>query len=445
MEKLLEEAVSYFKENRGYDRMLKKMAQKYKSFERELPGSIVIENPSPAEKDAISGFMKKDYSRNRNITINLKKFQKRIDETRFAGLTIKQILETYFTNEIISNKEEKRRFNEELDLFIDEIKSYCKSENTVKIIELIKRENREIYAKIKKEYIKSASNLKEELKISIGAIESLSDEKISLPIFSAKITGNPHSLDRNNLAGQFFLDFLIINKKINSNNEQVKEETIKENKKRKIKNAEEIAEIYYNNNLLIDEMSNMVLARNLIGYKNNEENEGWRAFYNNNEAWQITLYNLSKVDNVTSSIKKCLVVENPAVFTNIIQDEKYKKIPIVCTYGQVKLAGIILLKKLIENNVHLYYSGDIDLEGMQIADKLKTRFKDNLKLVGFDEETYLNNLSNTKLDEIRLKKLDKLEDEGLVKLANIVLDKKLASYEELNIGKLKKIIDEWVR
>lgn len=76
---------------------------------------------------------------------------------------------------------------------MDEIKSYCKSENTVKIIELIKRENTEIYAKIKKEYIKSASNLKEKLKISIGAIESLSDEKISLPIFSAKITGNPHS------------------------------------------------------------------------------------------------------------------------------------------------------------------------------------------------------------------------------------------------------------
>ena len=442
MEKLLEEAVSYFKENHGYDRMLKKMVQKYKSFERELPGSIVIENPSLAEKDAISGFMKKDYSKNKNITINLKKFQKRIDETRFAGLTIKQILETYFTNEIISNKEEKRRFNEEFELFINEIKSYCKSENTVKIIELIKQENAEMYAKIKKEYNKSSIRLKNELKIAIEAIENLSKEKISLPIFSAKITGNPHSLDRNNLAGQFLLDFLIINKRINSNKEQVKEEQIKENKR--IKSTEEIAEIYYNNNLMIDEMSNMVLARNLIGYKNNKENEGWRAFYNNNEAWQITLYNLSKVDNVTSSIKKCLIVENPAVFTNIIQDEKYKKIPIVCTYGQVKLAGIILLKKLVENNVHLYYSGDIDPEGMQIADKLKTRFKDNIELVGFDEETYLNNLSNTRLDNVRLKKLKKIEDEGLVKLVKLVLDKKLASYEELNIGNLKKIIGEWL-
>ena len=45
--------------------MMEKIKNKYISFDRETPGNIIIENPSKEEKDAISGFMKKDYSRNK--------------------------------------------------------------------------------------------------------------------------------------------------------------------------------------------------------------------------------------------------------------------------------------------------------------------------------------------------------------------------------------------
>ena len=73
--------------------MIKKMKEKYISFERELPGTITIDNPSNEEKEALSGFMKKDYRKNKSILVNLKKFQKRLDETRFSGVSIKEILE----------------------------------------------------------------------------------------------------------------------------------------------------------------------------------------------------------------------------------------------------------------------------------------------------------------------------------------------------------------
>ena len=42
----------------------------------------------------------------------------------------------------------------------------------------------------------------------------------------------------------------------------------------------------------------------------------------------------------------------------------------MCTYGQVRLSGIILLNLLIESGLKIYYSGDLDPEGIQIADKL---------------------------------------------------------------------------
>ena len=58
---LLEEAVKYFKSNKGFKRMMERMKKKYVSFDRETPGNIMIENPSKEEKEAISGFMKKNY------------------------------------------------------------------------------------------------------------------------------------------------------------------------------------------------------------------------------------------------------------------------------------------------------------------------------------------------------------------------------------------------
>ena len=154
-------------------------------------------------------------------------------------------------------------------------------------------------------------------------------------------------------------------------------------------------------------------------------------------------FRVDTVDEVKVGLGKCLIVENPGVFANIIQDEELKEIPMVCTYGQVKLAGIILLRKLVEEGVELYYSGDIDPEGMQIADKLKKRFGNKLTLIGFDEETYKKNKSNVSLSEIRIKKLDGLKDAHLQETAELLKQDKVAAYEELNIDGLKKIVKKW--
>lgn len=452
-EKILEEAVAYFKQNNGFTRFLKKMQEKYYSFERETPGTVIIGNPTREEKEALSGFMKKDYSRNKNISISLKSFQKRLDETRFSGVTIKEILEQYFGEEIISHKEQKRRESQSLQIFMEKIKRFAKQPKTLEKIETIFSQKGEETARIKKEYRKDKENLERELKKAIRAIEHLPQKQESLPIFAANVNGDPHSLDRNKLAGQLFLKFLLLkereieekNENKNCQKEKQKEISPKAGKsnRKNIRTTEEIAEIYYHNQILIDEMSNMVLTRNLMALKDGQIHKGWQEFYHRHEAMQITLYNLSQIDTIKTNIPKCLIVENPGVFANILQEEDLKEIPIVCTYGQVKLAGIILLKKLLEAGVELYYSGDIDPEGMQIADKLKQRLENHLILVGFDENTYQKNPSNVTLSESRLKKLEGLKDEGLRQTAKLLQQDKVAAYEELNIDYLKEMLRGW--
>ena len=152
----------------------------------------------------------------------------------------------------------------------------------------------------------------------------------------------------------------------------------------------------------------MVLCKNIIGYtEKNREHKAWKGFYEENEAFQATLENLSNITEAKAEYDIALVVENPAVFTEIARRLENKKIPLICTYGQVKLAGIVLIRMLSKNCKTIFYSGDIDPEGIQIADKLKKRFPDKIELIGFDEEIYYKNLSDVTLSEERLTKLNK--------------------------------------
>ena len=59
----LEECMKYFKE-RSYQRIFRKMRKKYESYGK-WEGNILLENPTQQERETLSGFMKKDYSKNR--------------------------------------------------------------------------------------------------------------------------------------------------------------------------------------------------------------------------------------------------------------------------------------------------------------------------------------------------------------------------------------------
>lgn len=414
-EKTLEEAVEYFKSNKGFKRMMEKMKNKYVSFNRETPGSISIENPSKEEKDAISGFMKKDYLRNKTITISLKKFQQRLDETRFEGVLLKELIEKYFGHEIISLKEETEQKQEKFNEYLDEILNENKGTLSGKILEKVLSGKSENYILLKSKFEKENAELKKTMMEVCKCINNIpsDDEKVRLPIFATKIINNPHGLDKKNLTGKLFINFLGETDEIKS-----------------VKNSEELSELYYKHNLLIDDVSNMVLCKNIRGYKGTEEHHGWKGFFDNNEAIQATLDNLTQIDNVKVENNYAIVVENPAVFMLIAEKLSNKKVPLVCTYGQVKLSGIVLLNMLSKVCDKIYYSGDSDPEGIQIADKIKQRLKDKVCLLGFDSEAYYKVLSDVTVSIERLKKLEHVNSPELLELCNSMRKEKRVAYEE---------------
>ena len=415
----LEECMKYFQE-RPYQRIFHKMRKKYESYGK-WEGNIMLENPTQEEKQALSGFMKKDYYNNKSITISLKKFEARLQETRFSAIPLKTILETYDGKPLVSKKakEEQKRNGEEQ--FYQEILQENKDTPSYSVLEGLWQDKANHF--FKRHYGKNKENLRTAIQQACICFNQLPEQKMKLPVFSANRIKSPHGLDRNTLTGQIFTRLLA------------------ENKKRKVpRDTEELAELYFQNNLLVDDVSNMVLCKNIKAYTTKGEHLAWKGFWDENEAMQATLENLSKIVEVKTDYEYALVMENPAVFTAIADCLKEKRVPLVCTYGQVKLSGIVLIKLLTKSCKTIFYSGDMDPEGIQIADRLKTRFPNEIQLIGFDKDTYCKNLSNVTLSEERLHKLNQIQSQELLAIADVVKQQKMASYEELKIEEILRKI-----
>lgn len=362
--------------------------------------------------------MKKDYTKNKSVTIKLENIQQRINETRFEGLDLKDIIEKYFEIKIITNKKIKQNEKEEFEEFLEE-----QTKGEIKYSENIKKVLEQEKIWIRKLYNENKENANKVIKDVIKVVENLPKSKQRLPVIASSVLNNPHALDRGTIQSNLLNKILCNIMENNTYEGQLLT----------------MPEIYFKFNILIDDVSNMVLCKNILAKKDKVLHAGIKGFFDNNEALQITLDNLSNIDEVELEYEYCVVVENPAVFMELANKIGNDKIPLVCTYGQLKLSAIVLLKMIEQKVKTIYYSGDIDPEGLQIATGVKRKLGAKVTFVGLDESTYMKNKSNVILTELRLAKLNKVHSEfnELVKL--ILLEKK-AAYEEANIEEIYKCI-----
>ncbi|MBS4026939.1 MAG: DUF2399 domain-containing protein [Clostridia bacterium] len=114
-----------------------------------------------------------------------------------------------------------------------------------------------------------------------------------------------------------------------------------------------------------------------------------------------------------------------------MQRTKSKNPALICTFGQIKLASLVLLDKLKEQVDSIYYSGDFDPEGLLIADRLKERYRDKLELWRFGVENYEQIKSDKTIEATRMKKLDNINTPEIKSLANRLKADGYAAYQEL--------------
>ena len=178
--------------------------------------------------------------------------------------------------------------------------------------------------------------------------------------------------------------------------------------------------------ILIDDISNYALLYNVHAIKKNGElHRGMDGFCQEKNMVQVPLTVLSEWERIECVDHEIFIVENPSVFALICGEKSC-----MCMNGQPRLAGLLVLELLAKSGTKVYYSGDLDPEGILIAQKLSQYYRGTFCYWHMTPFDYEQCRSKEILSEKRKKMLQKITDERLLPVVDAVTKYGVAGYQE---------------
>ncbi|TCO77394.1 TIGR02679 domain-containing protein [Marinisporobacter balticus] len=416
MDNKVKEAICFLTEQKGYKRILKGILDKYKQLGK-LSGMIVLEDLSHEEGIILGAIDYKFYAEKRG-KISVKKFVDSFCKGRFEGIDFTEVLKIYFKDDLLTNKALKEMRKNKRETYFFNILNQFENTKAYQWLKAVLDEKNHGYHTLIKKYEESQQDLKYILINIRNALNILSFSKKSLmplPLFSSKVTKDSHYFDINRIEGKLLIHAIchFLNEKYPLN-------------------AEEMNEVLYQSGIVRDEISNSTITFGLMAYRKNEAHLGFKSFLDNGEPLQLSIKNLRSIEKIKAKGYKVFVFENPTAFAGVMEKTLDLYPSLICTSGQLNISALMLLDKLVEGGAMLYYAGDFDPEGLQIADKLKIRYKENLILWRFSVEDYRCIKGEVSIKE-RENKLLNIQSEELLPLRDFILKEGVAGYQELLI------------
>lgn len=402
-----EEFCQYLSDNEfsEFMQLWKKQYEKYGTCK----GSIdLVLNDS--NRECISGLMGKDYYGVDCVHITFRQLQKAILNTKYENCDFNEVLKMYFNQRVLTNKyrqeqEQMRVQNIFKQFFKQEGKSRQWIYNTYT--------NRDsVYIRIvqaSKENEQKCINTVCVVMKALNHLPMWENKKENISLFASYHTKNPHAFDKNTFAYYLMMHGIVYFLKVDFPKTNLEQN-----------------EILYRAGLYQDGISNYCSVARLQAFnENNQPHLGWAGFYDSYEALNVNMDNLLHIHFITCC-DRVYIVENPSVFQALlkkIKKEKIEKIGLVCTNGQLNYSAYLLLDILVNSNVEIYYSGDMDPEGLLIADKIKQRYP-STKLWCYDVRQYEISKSKEQATDQRMHMLDALKDEALIRIGKCISENK---------------------
>lgn len=353
-----EEFCQYLSDNEfsEFMQLWKKQYEKYGTCKGSI--DLVLDD---SNRECISGLMGKDYYGVDCVHITFRQLQKAILNTKYENCDFNEVLKMYFNQDVFTNEyrqeqEQMRVQNIFKHFFKQEGKSQQWIYNTYT--------NRDsVYIRIvqaSKENEQKCINTVHVVMEALNQLPMWQDKKENISIFASYHTKNPHAFDKNTFAYYLLMHGIVYFLKVDFPKTNLEQN-----------------EILYRAGLYQDGISNYCsIARLQALNENNRPHLGWTGFYDSYEALNVNMDNLLHIRSIVCC-DRVYVVENPSVFQALLKKlkkEKIKKIGLVCTNGQLNYSAYLLLDILVNSNINIYYSGDMDPEGLLIADKIKQRY-----------------------------------------------------------------------
>ncbi|MGM8366575.1 TIGR02679 domain-containing protein [Virgibacillus sp. W0181] len=423
---LLDEITTIFKREKGFDRLFSLFIKKYKSYERVEKGiSVIVNNPTEEEKQAISGLIGKDYSKNKSIQLSAERMERAILKTKYGkmldSISFQEIVERYNGEPLVSYREAEAVFLAKRADYFARFQKEASSSLFVELMEWIKAAgNNRFY----QWYNQDKANLTKSLKYLDKALALLPlPEHEYLPVFASNATGNPHAFDASEPAGKLFIYALQIIRSFDSDWE------IRE------LNAEQTAQLLDHFKIMKDDLLNFVSVFNVTGTnKDGKQNFLLQGAAQEKAFFHLPLKEVVKLDRVdaASRKKRIFVIENSSVASHVVNELVKHNIneTIISGNGQFKLATLKFLDAYVANSGVIYYSGDFDPEGIGMAIKLRKRYGSKLKYWNYDVGSYRKSLSNEPISEKRLNQLNNINDPFFQSLIEEIKKVKRSGYQE---------------
>ena len=419
-----EEFCQYLSDNEfsEFMQLWKKQYEKYGTCK----GSIdLVLNDS--NRECISGLMGKDYYGVDCVHITFRQLQKAMLNTKYENCDFNEVLKMYFNQRVLTNKyrqeqEQMRVQNIFKQFFKQEGKSQQWIYNTYT--------NRDsVYIRIvqaSKENEQKCINTVCVVMKALNHLPMWKNKKENISIFASYHTKNPHAFDKNTFAYYLMMHGIVYFLKVDFPKTNLEQN-----------------EILYRAGLYQDGISNYCSVARLQAFnENNQPHLGWAGFYDSYEALNVNMDNLLHIHFITCC-DRVYIVENPSVFQALlkkIKKEKIEKIGLVCTNGQLNYSAYLLLDILVNSNIEIYYSGDMDPEGLLIADKIKQRYP-SIKLWCYDVRQYEISKSKEQATDQRMHMLDALKDEALIRIGKCISENKnRVGYQENMIEEYHKTL-----
>lgn len=419
-----EEFCQYLSDNEfsEFMQLWKKQYEKYGTCK----GSIdLVLNDS--NRECISGLMGKDYYGVDCVHITFRQLQKAILNTKYENCDFNEVLKMYFNQRVLTNKYRQ----EQEQMRVQNIfKQFFKQEGKSKQWIYNTYTNRDsVYIRIvqaSKENEQKCINTVCVVMKALNHLPMWENKKENISLFASYHTKNPHAFDKNTFAYYLMMHGIVYFLKVDFPKTNLEQN-----------------EILYRAGLYQDGISNYCSVARLQAFnENNQPHLGWAGFYDSYEALNVNMDNLLHIHFITCC-DRVYIVENPSVFQALlkkIKKEKIEKIGLVCTNGQLNYSAYLLLDMLVNSNVEIYYSGDMDPEGLLIADKIKQRYP-STKLWCYDVRQYEISKSKEQATDQRMHMLDALKDEALIRIGKCISENKnRVGYQENMIEEYHKTL-----
>ena len=128
-----------------------------------------------------------------------------------------------------------------------------------------------------------------------------------------------------------------------------------------------------------DHVSSMVHAYGLRLLTEQGWHPAYDAFCSRRESCVITMEHMKGITGVQALGEKVYVVENEMVFSYLLHNMKDQGYTLLCTSGQPRSVVQVLIPHILSSGADIFYNGDMDPDGIRIADRLWKKFGEHFQ------------------------------------------------------------------